>query len=236
MMSKGLRKCLARAIIIDRAMPDCTSVIGRIARERTEENYRFASRFVAGKTVLDIGGGTGIGHDLIFASGAASLLSIDRHVASMDARARSVRGDFLNYPLPDESFDVIICLGTLFYIDDSDAAIVRIHRLLKPGGVLIINCINQRLIRRYFRMPLDQIDGKFSAAYDEAGLRALLTRHFHAEPEFHVQQPVPVSDTFSDVVAFWFTPLTWPFRRHPVIAAETGMEGMYVCANVRKNG
>src|SRR5580698_2263020 len=63
--SKELRRRLARAIIIDRATTSSASFIGRVARERSEENYRFAGNFVAGKTVLDVGGGTGIGHDFL---------------------------------------------------------------------------------------------------------------------------------------------------------------------------
>ena len=67
MPRKEFRKRFARAIIIDRATSQNNSLIGRIARERSEENYRFAANFVADKTVLDIGGGTGIGHDLLLA-------------------------------------------------------------------------------------------------------------------------------------------------------------------------
>src|SRR5438874_2287740 len=105
-MSRGFRKRVARAVIIDRATPGSISLTGRVGRDRSEETYRFASRFVAGRTVLDIGGATGIGHDLLIAGGAASILTIDRHLASPpqgggDARVRSVRGDFLTYPLPD---------------------------------------------------------------------------------------------------------------------------------------
>ena len=239
-MSRGLRKRLARAIIIDRATPGSISLIGRVARERTEENYRFASRFVAGKAVLDIGGGTGIGHDLLVAGGAASILSLDRHLASTaqggDARVRSVRGDFLTCPLPDGEFDVVICLGTLFYLEDTDAALAKMHRLLKPGGTLVINCINQRLVRRYFEMPLEEIDGKFSTAYDEAGFRAFLKTRFDSEPELYVQQPVQVSRSLSDMFRFWLTPATWPLRRHPVVPRRPGTEGMYVYAVVNKKG
>src|ERR1700722_3776672 len=124
---KEFRKRLARAILIDRATAGGTSIIGRVARERSEENYRFASSFVTGKTILDIGGGNGIGHDLLLARGAASILSLDQHVASTaqggDPRVSSVLGDFLTYPLSDGSFDVIICLGPLFYVGDSAVAL-----------------------------------------------------------------------------------------------------------------
>src|SRR5437588_789005 len=157
MLSKGIRKCLARAIIIDRATPGSISVIGRVARERTEENYRFASRLVGGKAVLDIGGGAGIGHDLLLAGGAASIL------------------------------------------------------------------------------PLEEIDEKFSTAYDEPGLRAFLKNRFGTEPKLYVQQPVPVSHSLSDTLRFWLIPLIWPLRRHPVVPRTPGTEGMYVYAVVNKS-
>jgi SAM-dependent methyltransferase len=240
MRDRGLRRRLARAIIIDRAMPGDLSVIGRVARARSEENYRFAARFVAGKTVLDIGGGSGIGHELLLAGGAASILSIDRHVAAPapcgNARVRFVQGDFLTCLLPEAPFDVIVCLGTLFYLDDTEAALVKMHGLLKPGGTLIVNCINQRLVRRYFAMPLEAVDGKFSTAYDEPGLRAFLKRRFGAEPDLYVQQPVPVSRSWPAKLRFWLTPLTWPWRRHPVVPKPPGTEGMFVYAVVSKSG
>ena len=84
-------------------------------------------------------------------------------------------------------------------------------------------------------MKLTEIDGKFSGAYDEKGLRALLERHFAAEPELRVQQPVRVSRTLTGLLAFWLTPLTWPFRRHPVMPKPRGTEGMYVYAMVSRN-
>jgi SAM-dependent methyltransferase len=237
--SKEFRKRLARAIIIDRATSVSTSIVGRIARERSEENYRFAGNFVAGKRLLDIGGGMGVGHDLLLMRRATFLLSLDLHIASTaqggDARVHSVQGDFLTYPLPDNSFDVIICLGTLFYLADPEAALKKMYRVLVPTGMLIINCINQELVRRYFGMPLEQIDEKFSVAYDEAGFRNLIRRHFNAEPTLYVQQPVPVYRTLLGTLAFWLTPLTWPVRRHPVVLKPPGTEGMYFYAIMSKD-
>jgi len=239
MTSKEFRKRLARAIIIDRATSVSTSIVGRIARERSEENYRFAGNFVSGKRLLDIGGGMGIGHDLLLARGAKFLLSLDPHIASTaqsgNSRMRSVQGDFLTYPVPDSSFDVIMCLGTLFYLADPEAALKKMYRVLVPNGMLIINCINQELVRRYFGMPLEQIGERFSVAYDEAGFRALIRRHFNAEPTLYVQQPVPVSQTLMGTLAFWLIPLTWAVRRHPVMLKPPGTEGMYSYAIVSKD-
>jgi len=238
-MSRELRKRLARSIIIDRATPHGASLIARVARGRSEENYRFASRFVAAKSVLDVGGGTGIGHDLLLAGGASSILSLDRHVPGSapagDARVRYVQGDFLSCPLPDGGFDVVVCLGTIFYLSDPEAALARMHRLLRPGGTLVINCINQRLVRRYFGMPLEAVDGKFSTAFDEPSFRAFLMDRFGAEPRIYVQQPVPVAGSLPDRLAFWLLPLSWPLRRHPVVPRPSDREGMFLCAVVNKS-
>jgi len=214
-------------------------MIERIARERSEENYRFAARFVKGKTVLDVGGGAGIGHDLLLAAGARSIVSVDRHIAATvqdgDPRVRAIQGDFLTCPLEDGAFDVVICLGTLFYLGDAEGALARMYRLLKPGGTLVINCINQELVRRYFRMRLEEIDAKFSIAFDETGFGAFLKKRFETEPALYVQQPVRVSRGLADRLAFWLAPLTWPLRRHPVMPRPAGTEGMYLYAIVSKN-
>jgi SAM-dependent methyltransferase len=236
--SKELKRRLARAIIIDRATTSSSSFIGRVARERSEENYRFASNFVAGKTILDIGGGNGIGHDLLLARGAASILSLDLHISSTvedgAPRVRSVKGDFLTHSFCDESFDLIVCLGTLFYLGDNNGALAKMRRLLTPGGMLIINCINQDLVRHYFGMPLEDIDEKFSTAYDESGFQALIRYHFETEPILYVQQPVPDPRNLLCSIAFWLLPLTWPLRRHPVMRKTQGAKGMYNYAIVNK--
>jgi SAM-dependent methyltransferase len=237
-MNRSLRKKLARAIIIDRATWGDKSAIGRIARERTEENYRFASRFVRGMRVLDVGGGAGIGQDLLLASGAVSIVSLDRQQAiarpDRDARIETIEGDFLTYPLPDAQFDVVICLGTLFYLSDVDAALAKMNRVLAASGTLIVNCINQRLVRRYFGMRLDEIDTKFSTAFEEAGFRTCLKGHFGTEPELFVQQPVRHSGSLLDGILVWLTPFTWPLRRHPVVPRKAGEEGMYLYGVVHK--
>ena len=235
---RSLCKHLARAILIDRATPGDTSLIGTIARARSKENYRFASLLVFGKTVLDVGGGAGIGHDLLLGKGAVAIRSIDKHVAPTalhgDPRISSIQEDFLTYPIEDETVDVVICLGTIFYMRDVDAAVAKMHRALMPGGVLIMNCINQELVRRYFGLTLGEIDDKFSTAFDERGFLALLSKHFENTPECFIQQPVSTSTTLLGSIKFWFTPLAWPFRRHPVMPKPPGTEGMYVYAVVKK--
>lgn len=48
------------------------------------------------------------------------------------------RFDLLHCPLPDNSVDAIVILNVLEHIENDLAALQQIHRILKPGGVVII--------------------------------------------------------------------------------------------------
>jgi ubiquinone/menaquinone biosynthesis C-methylase UbiE len=238
-MMRRLRRALGRAIIIDRAPRRGSSTIDRIARERAEENYRFASRYVAGREVLDIGGGSGIGHPFLLAAGAARVVSIDIHgglegTAGRDPRLTYLQGDFVSYDFPDGSFDVLICIGVLFYLQQHDVAIGKMNRLLRPGGVLVINCIDRGLVARYFGMTLAEIDPKFTTTYTARELGDQLAQHFRVTPEAFVQQPV--GDTTGPLAALrvWLAPLRWRFGRHPVSTAAARVTAMFNYFVVRK--
>ncbi|MEH1944087.1 MAG: class I SAM-dependent methyltransferase [Nostoc sp.] len=47
--------------------------------------------------------------------------------------------DITNTKLPDASFDLILCTEVIEHIADSISAIAGMHRLLKPGGLLILS-------------------------------------------------------------------------------------------------
>lgn len=55
------------------------------------------------------------------------------------------RGDHL----PSESFDCIICTQTLQFVYDVRAALKTLHRILRPGGVLLATCTGISQISRY---------------------------------------------------------------------------------------
>jgi 2-polyprenyl-3-methyl-5-hydroxy-6-metoxy-1,4-benzoquinol methylase len=47
--------------------------------------------------------------------------------------------DITDSKLPEGSFDLILCTEVVEHIPDSQAAIAQMHRLLKPGGVLVLS-------------------------------------------------------------------------------------------------
>jgi ubiquinone/menaquinone biosynthesis C-methylase UbiE len=46
--------------------------------------------------------------------------------------------DILNIPVPDMSYDVILCTEVIEHVPDPISAIKEISRILKPGGTLLI--------------------------------------------------------------------------------------------------
>lgn len=50
-----------------------------------------------------------------------------------------VRGDLMRLPLRDSSYDMVCCFSTLLLVPDAGAALREMTRILKPGGILILD-------------------------------------------------------------------------------------------------
>lgn len=53
------------------------------------------------------------------------------------------RGDCRHTPFPDASFDVVVCLGVISYVEQYDEVLAEIRRLLKPGGHVVVSFRNR---------------------------------------------------------------------------------------------
>lgn len=49
-----------------------------------------------------------------------------------------LQGDVTEIPSPDDSFDTVLCVDTLSYVFDVQAAFFEMARVLKPGGTLVV--------------------------------------------------------------------------------------------------
>jgi ubiquinone/menaquinone biosynthesis C-methylase UbiE len=117
---------------------------------RTAENSSayLLPRLQAGQSLLDIGCGPGtITADLARLVAPGQVLGIDASaevVAQAHAMAaplgldnlRFEVGDLFALQYPDGAFDVIHAHQVLQHLGDPVAALVELHRVLKPGGVL----------------------------------------------------------------------------------------------------
>lgn len=95
--------------------------------------------------VLDLGCGTGqLTSRLRERFPDATVLGADLSDGMLDrARDRDdtsllVRADAQQLPLPDASFDAVVCTESFHWYHDQEAAIVELARLLRPGGRLVI--------------------------------------------------------------------------------------------------
>ena len=93
--------------------------------------------------VLDVACGTGIVARLAAGRGAAAV-GIDLNASMIDvARATEpsiewIVGDACELPLPDETFDLVVCQAGLQFFPDRARAVEEMRRVLKPQGRLTI--------------------------------------------------------------------------------------------------
>ena len=117
----------------------------------------------AGKSVLEIGCGQGA--DLSqFALAGARTFGYDltmKHcvisrafVSRMGARAAVTRGDARLLPYADASFDLIYSFGVLLLVEELDRAVAEIHRVLKPGGTVMVMFYNRQSLHYYLKTVL----------------------------------------------------------------------------------
>ncbi|SDP25550.1 Methyltransferase domain-containing protein [Ralstonia sp. 25mfcol4.1] len=93
-----------------------------------------------GKTVVDLGAGTGKFTRLLVPTGASVIAvePVDAMRAQLSGKlpeVRAVQGSAESMPLPDASVDAVVCAQAFHWFANS-AAMREIGRVLKPGGRL----------------------------------------------------------------------------------------------------
>jgi demethylmenaquinone methyltransferase/2-methoxy-6-polyprenyl-1,4-benzoquinol methylase len=65
----------------------------------------------------------------------AGLRAVEKK--SLDGRVQLIQGRAEHLPFPDETFDIVVFTYLLRYVQDPDATIRELSRVLKPGGELL---------------------------------------------------------------------------------------------------
>lgn len=66
------------------------------------------------------------------------LKNLDYTTADLDSPLADINLDVQNMPLPDDSYDVVLCNHVLEHVPDDHKALTELHRVLKPGGMAIM--------------------------------------------------------------------------------------------------
>jgi len=122
-----------------------------------------------GERILDLGCGDGQLTQRIAASGA-HVVGADAS-AEMVAAARSRGIDAVQalaelLPCPDAQFDAVFSNAALHWVQDQDAMMMQVHRVLKPGGRFVA-----------------EMGGHGNVAAIQVAFTAVLGRHGHGELE-----------------------------------------------------
>ena len=167
----------------ERFLPECA---GEMVYEHWHR-YLIAQQYVKGLRVLDVASGEGYGSHLLSLH-AASVVGVD---VSTDAVAHAatrypagnlsyVTASCVQIPEPDASFDVIVSFETIEHINEHEAFLREVDRLLAPGGLFIISSPN----RPEYSDRTNYKNEFHVKELDRAELKALLDPHFPAQRWF----------------------------------------------------
>lgn len=128
----------------------------RIAVDFVSDNLR------PGAKVLDAGCGAGPTTLALIQSGfvvhAVDISKKMLHLCERNLAANAIAPDkysleqidLMQASLPEASFDAIVALGFLQYQSDEHHALSRLHKLLKPGGILVVSGPVKIKLSEYF--------------------------------------------------------------------------------------
>lgn len=114
----------------------------------------YVARFGTGKSVLEVGCGTGLVLKRIeaFASRAEGIDLSPGMLEKAKAKGLNVReGSATDLPFPDNSFDVTCSFKVLAHIPDIEKALSEMARVTRPGGYVLAELYNPYSIRGLLR-------------------------------------------------------------------------------------
>ena len=115
--------------------------------DKVEKWLVFSMMKMKSGKALDLGCGTGNytlelkkrGFDVIGLDASEGMLKIARSKG-----LNCIKGDAYSLPFPDESFDLVLSVTMFEFIHEPEKVLVEIHRVLKPGGEVVIGTMNGR--------------------------------------------------------------------------------------------
>lgn len=147
-----------------------------IAYQRAEQNI--------GGNVLEVGCGDGYGLKIL-APCCDSYTGIDKfptHIDEAFAKTHNITFRQMEVPpftgMEDNTFDHVVSFQVIEHIEDDDQFVKEIHRVLKPGGTMMITTPNILMsltrnpwhVREYLTKELEDLCAKYFSSVNMEGL------------------------------------------------------------------
>lgn len=157
------------------------------------------------KSVLDVPCGTGaMSIPLLHKAEKLTLVDVSTNMlefarkeipAAEKGKVELINGDFFRLQLPEESYDLVICLGILAHVNSPAELLKKISSMVRPGGMLIIQNTDSShfysyLIRMYLGLKniISRQPYKFNKVTSRFVEETLKENKFSLEKKFRYNQ------------------------------------------------
>ncbi len=116
--------------------------------------YVFATKYVKGKTIIDVSSGVGYGSNYLSKMNAQQVLGVDLDEKPLSFAQNAykhinlnfIQGNGLTLPVADNSIDVVSSFETIEHIPVGlqEPFVAEVSRVLKPGGVFLCSTPNHK--------------------------------------------------------------------------------------------
>jgi len=126
-----------------------TTPIGSLVRKYEAELMLDLLKPKQGEIILDAGCGTGIFTTDILSSGS-QVIGLDISLPMLIQAKKKLKeypfwiilADMLNLPFPGSSFDKVVSVTALEFVEDAKGAIGELFRITKRGGCIVVATLN----------------------------------------------------------------------------------------------
>ena len=126
-----------------------TTPIGSLVRKYEAELMLDLLKPKQGEIILDAGCGTGVFTLDIFSSGS-KVIGLDLSLPMLIQAKKKLKeypfwivlADMLNLPFPESSFDKVVSVTALEFIEDAKGAVGELFRITKRGGCIVVATLN----------------------------------------------------------------------------------------------
>jgi len=191
---------LVRTGPVDHAVWNYGGLLGVIQRRRFWLVLRLLSSRTF-KSVLEVGYGSGVFLPEL-AKRCSELYGIDIHTCDREVTAALSRvgvhatlrsGSVTAMPFSDASFDCLVAVSALEFVDDLDAACAEIARILRPDGTLVVVTPGHSVLLDLGLRFLTGQSAKMDFGDRREKIEPALQRHFKVLQRRHFPPFVPAA-------------------------------------------